>query len=296
MSNIVKYNSASNVMRFNFPVQWDPQLVTSATVTVANTDGTELLAATAATLQATTATRADVDRFSTTIPIDAAYAGTISIGDKLKIIGVGGSEVVIVKGYDSTARNVVIDNVLRNEYESGDAVYPMYATYMLDTTTVADYPNGLNFRVTWTPTGAGNATDEMYQVLQTVLELGDFEGKFRSLYPRAHDVLSKTPGRFDDAVEEAELRLYTDLKGDNMDMYQIKDQRVIAPVMRALAAYLYTLNGDKDIDDEREALKIDYQDRLQALKRLPIWVDINLDGIKDDEEITTHQTTFERGW
>ena len=294
--NTVKYNNASNVMRFNFPVQWDPQLVTAATVTVTNTAGTELLAATSATLQATTTTRADIDRFATTIPIDAAYAGTISIGDKLKILGVGGSEVVIVKGYDSSNRNIEIDNVLKNEYESGDAVYPMYATYTLDTTTVADYPNGLNFRVTWTPTGAGNATDEMYQVLQVQLELGDFEGKFRSLYPRAYDVLNKTPNRWNDTVEEAEIRLYTDLKSDNLDMYQLKDQRPIAPVMRALTAYLSTLNGDKDTEDERKAFMIDYDDRLQALKRLPVWVDSNLDGIRDDEEITTHQTTFERGW
>lgn len=296
MKNIVKYNEASNVLRLRFPVEWDPSLVTAATVTVNNTAGTELLSATSATLQASTTTRSAISRFADTIQLDASYAGTISIGDQLKIVGVGGSEVVIVKGYDSTSKDVTIENVLNKEYESGDTVYPMYATYTLDTTTVADYPNGLNIRVTWTPTGSGNATDQIYQVLQTVLEIEGFEQRFRSLYPRAYEVLSRTAGRFDSVRETAEMRLYVDLQSDNLDLYQIKDQRVIAPVMLALTAYLYTLNGDKDIEDERKALMIDYDDRLQALKRLPIWVDTDLDGIEDDDEITTHQTTFERGW
>jgi hypothetical protein len=294
--NTVKYDFASNVLRLNFPAQWDPALVSAATVTVTDTAGTELQAADAATLPGSTTTRTAVSRFATTINIHASYAGDISIGDQLKLVGNGGSEVVIVKGYEPIDRIVEIYGTTDNEYERLAGVYPMYATYTLDTTNTTNYPNGSNIRVTWTPTGAGNATDQMFEVLQTALEIEGFEASFRALYPRAYDVLSKTPGRFEEVRDAAEMRLYVDLSSDNLDLYQIKDQRVIKPVMMALTAYMYTLNGDKDIEDERNALRVDYDDRLASLKRLPIWVDTNLDGIQDEEEITTHQTTFERGW
>jgi hypothetical protein len=294
--NTVKYNFATNVLRFNHPSQWDPKLVSAVTVTVSDTSGNELSAADSATLQPDTTTRASLERFSTTVYLDASYAGTVSIGDLLKISGVSGSEVVVVKGYNSSTKDVEIDNVLRNEYESGASVYPMYTVYTLDTTDTDVYTNGLKLRITWTPTGAGNATDEIYDVLQTVLEIDGFEGMFRSLYPRAYDVLSKTPGRFRNVVDSAEMRLYCDLMSDGMDMHNIKDQRTIAPVLLALTAFLYTLNGDSDTDDERKALAIDYDDRLAALKKLPIWIDSNLDGVSDPAETTSHQTWFERGW
>jgi len=294
--NTVKYNFATNVLRLNYPNQWDPKLVSAATVAVHNMSAVELQAADAATIPASTTTRLAMDRFSTTLYLDAGYAETPSIGDIMKVVGVGGSEVVIVKGWDGITKNVEIDNVLKNEYESGAAVYPMYAVYTLDTTDTDAYTNGMQIRITWTPTGSGNETDQIFEVLQTILELEGFEDSFRSLYPRAYDVLSKTPGRMADIFDVAEMRLHADLKSDGLDLYRVKDQRIVKPVLMALAAKLYTLNGDAEMADEREALMIDYDDRLETMKRLPIWVDTDLDNKRETGEVDSHQTYFERGW
>jgi len=294
--NIVRYDTASNQMTFRFPTGWDPELVTAVSIVINDTVGNDVLASTPATLQASTTLRSGADRFATTLNIDSGYAGDVAVGDLLKVVGIGGSEVVVVKGYDSANKDVEIDGVLQNEYAAADTVYPMYASYILDTTDTDVFLNGLRLVVKWTPTGAGNATTEQYQVLQTALELGDFEGKFRHLYPRAYDVLTKTAGRFDSVRDTAEMRLYCDLQSDGMDLYQIKEQRVIAPVMMALTAYLAMINGDEDTIDERKVLLEDYDDRLGTLKRLPVWIDTNLDLVEDDEEVSSHQTYFERGW
>jgi hypothetical protein len=97
-------------------------------------------------------------------------------------------------------------------------------------------------------------------------------------------------------VFEGEESLRASLMLRRMEYDRIVDQSLTSLAIMARMAYLWTYNGDEDIQDEREFLMSEDAKMFEILCALPIWADDNQDDVQDDNEINDHTHFFERSW
>jgi hypothetical protein len=292
----LKYNFATNTLRLEFPDEWEPADISGITLAIHDRDGTELYAATSVTIYTATTLDDDVEAYLSEFVL-ASGAGAVSPGDILWIDGVAGPERQTVKGYDSTTRTVTVESILDNAHEDGDAVYPCWGTSgSIDTTTVATWTAGLPVTLTWTPTGSGQAFKELAEVSKISLAVEGLERRFEAIYGRAYDDLRTPADKFGIFREESERQLRLELSSNGLDMDRIMDNDVIAPVLMAKMAFLWTLNGDENKTDERQAISSEYEALLAQLLKNPIWTDVDQDGIQDTDEVTDHDPIFLPAW
>lgn len=291
----LRYNHATNVIRLDFPAEWVGEDISGVTLTINDRNGDELLAAQALTLYTATTLAAATERFVSSAVL-ASGATALTPGDAVSIDGIEGAERQVVKGYDSTTRTVELEGLLENEHALGDAVTGLWGTYTLDTTTVATWTKGIVVTLIWTPTGSGQAITEAAQISASALEVAGLEQSFSTLYPRAYDALKKPVDRFSAMTMEAKRQMNNELIGRGMDINRIVDDDDIAPALMAKIAFLWTLDGDIEKQDEREFLSNNYETQFGFLISNPIWTDSNQDTIEDEGEVTDHPYLPERGW
>ncbi len=290
----IRYNNASNVLLFEYPEEWTT--VSALTLTITDDVGTELLAADSATLYTATTLDAAASAFADTVTL-VSGAGVLEPGYPIEIAGVAGNERHRVKEYSSTTRIVSLEGMLEEAHAAADAVTGRYGLITVDTTTTSDFPKGIVLTLLWTPTGTGvAATTELAQVSVSQVDLVGLERRFSRLYPRAFEAYTKPINRMADMLKEAELQVAQELLVDNLDMQRIIDQDVVAPAIMGKLAYMWTFNGDEQIEDERAFLGTEYDKQINILKSLPIWIDHDQDLIEDDGEVTTHTHIFGRNW
>jgi hypothetical protein len=289
------YNYSSNNLRFIFPVSWDPRIADDVFISVIDRDGRYLVIDDGVTLYSDTVLAADAPRFADTIVLDDD-ADALAVDDLILIDGIEGFERHGVKGFDIATQTVLLTEITDRVFGLGDTVYGCFGDYVLDTTDTDDYPLGSEIRIIWKCLSKGLTVEEPYQVLDTVIEYPDFERLFEAIYPRAYDAFQKPKNRFKTVMREAENLCRIDLEGCNLLMDRIRKTSYLSNLIAARMAVLWTLSGDKDIEDEHERLSANYDRQFKALCKLPIWVDQNLDNIEDEEEITAHEIPFERRW
>jgi hypothetical protein len=290
----IRYNSAVP-LRMEFPVEWDPKLLTGLTLTVKGRDGVELLAADAATLYTATTLAAAAPRFSGDIILDAGATDLVQL-DPILITGVAGDERHTVKGFDSTTKAVELERILDNPHDSGDAVYGLFADYELNTTTVTDFPAGKKITLIWTPAGTGVPITETAQIAKSELDIEGFERDFRDLYERAHRGLTEPRNKFAPMLAQAERRVENELRADGLDIQRVVDQSLLTPLIMAKLAWMWALGGDEGKEDERQVYGAEYQNEKNRVLSWPIWADDDQDNVEDEGEIKTHTPTFYRGW
>ncbi len=291
----LKYNFETNTLRCEFPDEWSPADITGVTLTITDRAGNELQEATACTLYTATTLDEDVAIYQDEIQL-VSGAGALAKGDEILIDGAAEAERRRVQGYDSTSRIATLETILNEAHEDLDAVYPCWVTSdAIDTTTVATWTAGLPVTLLWTPAGSGQAFTELAEVSKFSLAVEGLEARFRAVYRRAWDDF-QTHGTFTIMREEAERQLRVELEGESCDYNRIVDNDLIAPVLMARMAYLWTLNGDENKTDEREAIGKEYNALFSQLIKNPIWTDTDQDLIEDDGEISDHQPIFLKGW
>lgn len=291
----LKYNTNDNVLDIEIPEEWNIEDLTSLNITIKDVDGVELLASTAVTMYPATTLDGAVSRYAETITL-AASATAVSKGDGLLLAGTGGHEVVRVKGYDSTTKVVTLEQIVNNEYDDLTTVYGLFGSYALDTTTTATFVLGMQCIVVWMPSGTGHETRELYQVSKSVTDILALRKRFERLYPRAYSAYTKPVDKFEDMLFEAEEYIKTSLESVALNYERVVDQSITSQVVLALMAYMWTWNGDIEIEEERIFLESEYSKKYNQLISLPIWQDNNQDDTVDDGEVTSHEYFFERNW
>lgn len=291
----LRYNNASNVLRFALPAEWNIEDLSALTLTIKNLAGTELLAASAVTMYTATELDGDVSRYDKEITLDSG-ATDLDEGDEILIVGSAGKEHAIVEGYDSTTKIATLERILDNPYDDGDAVYGLFGSITVDTTVVATFPVGTLLTLVWTPTGTGHTTRQPAQISVNIVDVLNLRKRFSIVYPRAYNAFIQPVDRFADMVEEAEQGVRTDMELAEMNYDRLWDQDIAAQLVMAKLAFLWTFNGDVEIDDERKFLEDQYDKKLTAAKKLPMWTDSDDDDTEDDGEITDHEHIFEKGW
>jgi hypothetical protein len=291
----LRYNHATNVVRFDFPPEWDGSAITDLKLQIADKDGTELLAAASATIYTATSLDGDVAAYLSSIVLDSA-AGALVPGDQLLVAGVLGDELVRVKDYDGTTYTAELEETLLYAHADNAPVYGMWGTKTVDTTTVATWPIGKIVVLTWTPTGTGLPTTQLGQVVVSRPELEGLRGVFADVWPRAYNAFKEPTEKFDRMYDQAGKQLATELLAEGMDIERIKDTELLEPIMMTKMAWLWALNGDEQLEDERKIIALEYAAQKALIKNLPIWIDHDQDGVEDDGETTSHEPIFDRSW
>ena len=291
----IRYNHASNILRFEYPVEWKGEDVSAITLTITDMDGTELLAAQSLTLYTATELDGAVAQYLGEITLDSG-AGELSQGDPLLLAGAAGAERHFVAGYDATGYVVTLEDTLKSAHEDADAVYGLWGNYTLDTTTVATWTAGLVFTLKWTPTGSGQPTTELAQIAKTVVDIEGLAKRWSTVFSRAYDYYTKKDDRLEVILQEAEMYVIKELESAQLDVNRIVDQDVISMAIMCKVAHFWTLQGDEKLKDEREAMSAEYTKEIKIVKGLPIWVDQNQDLIEDDGEVEKHTHKFKRRW
>ncbi|MCP4545335.1 MAG: hypothetical protein GY835_02575 [bacterium] len=289
----ILYNSASNILRLEFPTEWDGDSITGATVKITDLDGDELLAATALTLYTSTTLDGAVERFASSVVLDSA-ATALAPGDMILIAGAEGNETCVVKGYDATTYTAELEEILDNEYADADAVYGLWGTYTLDTTTVATWTAGLVVTLTWTPTGGGQPVTEAAQIAIASLDIAGLRLDLQDKFTRVYDAFTDPVDRFDRIAKQAIRDLKYRHEG-TVDIDRAVDQPRFIRAVMAEMAYIWTLSGDEKIADEYQRIMTE-RDEANRILANPFWVDGNQDLEEDAGETTTHDETPVSGW
>ena len=293
----IQYGDDAALVRFDFPVEWDAANVSGLTLTVKDDAAAELLAADDMTLYDATTLLEDADQYTSSIVL-ATGAGDVAPGDRLVIDGAAGTETVIVKAYTAATRTAELESILLYDHAEGDNVYATWATYELDVSDTDTFLKGLTMVFIFTPTGSGQVTRDEYQIAHAVVDLAGLEADFKAIYPRAYDAFIRPTNKFAIMLRQAERMVKNELLAQNnaLDYDRIVDQDMVAPVIMAKMAFLWTLNGDENKEDEREALGNDYASQLAGLLNRTKWTDDDQDDAKDEEEISDNEPIFNTSW
>lgn len=293
----IQYGESAVPLRFDFPAEWDPADVSAVTLTIKDDSATTLLAADAMTLYTATSLSEDALQYTSSIVLDSE-AGDVAPGDMLVIEGAAGTEMVRVKAYVSATQTAELEGILKYDHAEDDSVFATWATYELDVSDTDTFLNGLTMVFIFTPTGSGQVTRDEYQISSAVVDLGGLEKAFSVIYPRAYDAFTQPTDNFQVYLSEAERQVKNELLAQNnaFDYDRVVDQDMMAPVIMAKMALLWTLNGDENKEDEREALGNDYAAQIGILLNRTKWTDSDQDDAKDEEEISDNEPIFNTGW
>lgn len=295
------YTNSTSVIKIDFPELWDPADLSAATLQIADNLAVELVAAAAVDLYTATALDADVTRYSNTVTL-AAAAGDLVSGDVIRIVGAGGHEDRVVKGYSTTTKIVTLEQILDNEYAEDDAVHRLSGSIDVDFSNTTTFPLGQQMVLTWTPTGTGDAFTQLAQIGSTIqVDIEGFAVGFRALFRRAYDGLTKPEDRLDTVLTEAQKTLGRQLIARRLDITRVMDQDLLAPSLRLLCAISFARGGElsdttPSLKDELEEWKNEYSAEFELLCTNPTWVDDDMDNVEDDGETVMHEYYPRKAW
>lgn len=291
----LRYNDNANSIKFLFPPEWDPKLVSAVNLQVTDNDAVVLLADDPVTLYTATTLDAAAARFASSVTLDSG-AGDLDIGDPVLIAGDLGDEIVFVKGYDADNQILTTEETLNSAHEAADAVYGAFGTYTLDTTVVDTFKAGLIVTLRWTPTGVGVPITKLAQIAKVSFDLTGLERDFKDHYWRAYDDMKNPIDKFTRMASFAEKEVTDDLLGQGLHIQRLTDQDKLRPLIMAKMALNWTLNGDENKLDEHEKYGLNYSNKFDRVLQWPLWQDLDQDLVEDESEVSSHNHRFRRSW
>jgi len=289
------YSSAAAPLHFEFPDEWSAVDLSALTLAVYDEDGNVLQAADSVTLYTATSLEGAVERFASEIALDTA-AAALAVGDMLELHGTEGVEKVRLKGIDTTNDTYELEAILDNAYEDNDVVVAVFANYDLDISTVATFTVGMLLTLVWTPTGTGLPITQIVQVAASSLDIAGLRQNFLDVYPRAYKAFTEPTDKLNRMAQIARRQLGNECIAKGLDIERVVDQDRMVDVVSARMAWLWALNGDIDMEDERKVIAAENAKQTAWLMSRPVWADDDQDKIKDDGEFTDHQYFPTRNW
>jgi hypothetical protein len=278
----IKYNDASQSLRFEFPDHW--QTPTTCNITITDRGGTDLLASTAATIYTATTTDGAVAAGDSTFTIDGSVV--MNAGDRFRIQKAGDTpEIVTVQSYASKV--ATINHTFDFAHVDGSAVFGMWCTYDLDTSTVATWPSGKEVTITWTPSTDNIPFTEQAKVYK--LSGGGSTGwrdHFRARYPNLYRESSdRLDALYDDALDE----LTWIVRAEGHDLNDLRDPDFIRmPLAAIMAGYVARNEGDAGEFEIATAEK-DLVKYVTILSQPHVWFDKDQDLAEDEGEVVQLQ-------
>jgi hypothetical protein len=288
MTTSILYNVAASPLRLDFPPDW-PDGTTSITVGVKGTDGTVLLAPAAATLFTATTTTGVLAAGNYDVLLTSITG--LAVGDVLRIKNTLGRaediEIAQLTPGIAPAGTVRAVRAVRYDHAIGAAVSGRWATYNLNTTTVATWTKGREVQVIWQPYSTGVAVipahTEILIVRSQEFALPGLREVFANLYPDEYRVAEARWATLEDQARyRVEQRLL--LQGRHIDA--LKDQRAAEPIMLDTIRLLVLHSGGSQWADEVARCNTLLEAQWDRLDKSPLWFDDNQDDVEDkDKEI-----------
>jgi hypothetical protein len=299
-SEMKTYTNDTTTIVINYPRSWEPESLTDLKLQIDDANGNEsgepLMSATSASIYTETTVKYAVYRYDFKITL-ADGSEDLSIGDMVRIKGVLGYEDHTVKGYDAVNNIVTFEEHLDRDFEIGATINRLSAISTVDFSDTDTYPPGIQIVLTWIPTGTGASFSDLAEIeADDQIDLAAFIVDLKAVYPRAYDALTKPSDRIDTVIRIAQDHMRLSLASRGLDIARIKDQRLLTSPLVDLVAYLWARGGDVASADERDTIGKAYSASLSELCSLPLWVDNNGDGIRQNTEIQDYPVYFERVW
>lgn len=287
----IPYNNSAATTRFEYPPNWDAQTITGINIQITNLEGSDLLAATAATLWTATTLASAAAVGDSTITLTAA---TLSPGDRLEIAASasGPKEQIEVQSYNSSTKVVTLARDLRYAHANSTAVKGLFATYDLDTSTVATWPKSEQVLLIWIPAGSDDLPHhERGEIASFDFAIPDFEQRFRVLYPTEAMVLARRDDGFRKHCLETMKQLRIHLWSRGLHLERVQNTEVVAPCALSLARLLVVNGGGDKLAHEQDAALNEFTRNFEILCSNPIWVDSDQDNAREDDEIDDYSGT-----
>ncbi len=279
----IPYGDSSVVIRTELPSDYDH--VTTATLAVRNTGGTELLAAGAATPKDIGTLGAAVVAGKAAITLAATPTTNPVSGDLLRVLASadGNYEDVRVESYDSSTRVVKLVEYLEHDHAAAAVVYGRWLTRTIDCSSATNYPAGVELVFEW---GGFDSDDVPFtedgEILRRTAGTGDLHGEFKAMYSIYYNRIQ--PEYWDNYERNSweELRQMFMLRGRDID--NLVASHNIEALHMAQIAYMIAFAGGDDSEAERAAMATRRNDLFDQYANAALWHDDDQDVVEDDDE------------
>jgi hypothetical protein len=288
----VLYGDSSFTLRVNLP---DDYLTPSSpTITVKDENGSDLLAATAATVYTATTLGAACSAGDEYIELDSG-ASAVSPDDRLLIeaSSSGPREVVECSYYDSSNKYVYLKDYLKHAHANSTAVEGHYITYALDVSTTATFPENKEFEVIWTLGTDNPNLVEHGEIVKFATRLGELATVFKGRYPREWEAFGDSWTIYEDS---AMRRLRAEFKVDERDWDKLVSADSAMELVMSQIALLMVHSGGSEWQDEYEKYYEDRNRMAEWFKASTQWFDDNQDYDIDEAEKEPTVHPYSRGF
>ncbi|MCP4677729.1 MAG: hypothetical protein GY854_19870 [Deltaproteobacteria bacterium] len=289
----VPYNNSAATQTFYYPANWDAQSITGVTLTVNDVDNNELLAAAATTLYTADALGAAGSVGDSTVTFTTT-APTPGKQYEIAASAAGPVETITIQSYNASTKVATLKRDLRYAHTNATAIKGLYCTYDLDTSTVADFPEGEQLVLISTPAGSDDLpVYQRAEIGSRAFGVQNFDRRFKYRYPRTYTLCER---RFDDLTNEAYEYLQFEMKTRGLNIDRVVDTDLLTEVMLPLMHKMAVVDGGDKWEHEQSVADKEYNAAFEKFCSLPVWQDSDQDDIRDDpEEIQPHAHIFTRG-
>jgi hypothetical protein len=276
----ISYGDAAFEIRREFPDTYGS--ITAADITVENTAGTEIVAATATTVPTATTISADSTRGTNVCTVTA---GTWEPNDLIMIADSddGGAEIRRVKSFDSATKIVTVTERWREGHKSGTAFSARWCTYSLNASSATNYSASTEGYFQWD----GFNTDDLplrssWTVGKFTYAPGDLQDRFRMRYPHYAEVMPENS--WDEYYDAALDELVERFQPYGKDFSKLVNIRAGQRLLLAQIAYLIAIGQGDGWEYERDTQAMEL-DRLETqFRAIRNWTDDDEDGVRDENE------------
>ena len=279
----ITYANATQALRFEVPDSWDP-IPTGVNIEVKDTNDTDILAATAATIGFTATTLNGALSVG-----DNSMIGTADIaasrGDRIRIAAstTGPAEIVVCKHHNASTKTTTIESPLRYAHTSGAAVNAMWFTYSLDASDADDYPVNKELLINWIPNTDNAPVPQLARVVISGFDLQGIEKEFSEIYRIEHENMA---GDFNTYYAQAKRHVTNRLKLKEIKLGDVKDPELFRDAIIEWMVYQVNKStGGDSREMEAKAALAAFNSEMGTLEDSKIWYDEDQDDVQDEGEV-----------
>ena len=278
----ITYANATQALRFEVPDSWDP-IPTGVNIEVKDTNNTDILAATAATIGFTATTLNGALSVG-----DNSMIGTADIaaspGDRIRIAAstTGPAEIVVCKHHNASTKTTTF-SPLRYAHTTGAAVNAMWFTYSLDASDADDYPVNKELLINWIPNTDNALVPQLARVVISGFDLQGIEKEFSEIYRIEHENMA---GNFNAYYANAKRKVKNKLRLKNKNLDDVKDPELYREPVIEWMVYQNnkSMGGDSRVTEAKAALEA-FNAAMATLEDSKIWYDEDQDDVQDEGEV-----------
>jgi len=279
MRHIITYGADAVPLRTEAPES--SGAADSPAITIATTGGTELLAATAATVYAgdTLASEAEQGRAAITLTTGTALAE----GDVIRLTGDAFTQDIEVQAYDTATKTATLRGRLDHSFPASSTVTGRWLSYSLDASDTDVFTHLAKVVVTWLWNSDDPPHREYGDINKFDWDTGALLSRFRATFGRYEELLHD--GQWADEVYAAYSRLRMMFLARSRDIDHLVDKLgVMDELLMLRIAVNIARGGGDDWEVEYLRLSADFKELFEDVCNSDLWTDDDEDGVEDDSE------------